>query len=136
MDDDRLSPELGRLIDTVKAAARAAGPAGWGEAVALLTGSGDIHRSGTTQGPAGRGPGGGCSAARDAVNSWGEAGGEDILAAALAWVDGTAEDALPCSSCREALSAVDPDLPLVIKRKGRWVVVPLSGLPRDSSEGA
>ena len=136
MDDDRLSPELGRLIDTVKAAARAAGPAGRVEAVALLTATGDIHRSGTAQGPAGRGAGGGCSAARDAVSAWGEAGGEDILAAALAWIDGTAEDALPCRSCREALGALDPDLPLVIKRKGRWVVVPLSGLPRDPSEGA
>ena len=31
MDDDRLSPELGRLIDTVKAAARAAGTAAAGE---------------------------------------------------------------------------------------------------------
>ena len=137
MDEDQLSPELGRLIDTVKAAARTAGSAGRVRGRRAPRRRRDyLSRRQRPRARMDDARGAGCSAAQDAVDAWRGAGGEEVLAAALAWADAPAEDALPCSSCRETLAAVDPDLPLVIKRRGRWVVVPLSGLPGSSAGDA
>lgn len=126
MDEDLLSPELGRLIDVAKAAAGEGPAESRLEGVALLTEEGIYP---------GRGEGGaGCRAALEALDAWHEAGEDALLAAAVASSDTSVASVLPCPTCRAALAAVDPELPLVIKRKGRWVLTPLSWLPPAPSE--
>jgi hypothetical protein len=129
MDEDRLSPELGRLIDQAKAAARSLGrddPAV--EAVALLTDAGEIYsgavlRSGTTV-DAGGGPDAGPrSAAHLALEKAQEAGAGEVLAAAVAAPFDPADTVLPSLLTHERLAGLDPELPLVLKQHGRWVML-------------
>jgi hypothetical protein len=153
MYEDRLSPELGRLIDEAKAAARLLGADTLkAEGVALLTGGGTIHSGATTPGAgAGQGaagahgagaasgtgagpidpPGAGAgrpplSAAELALGRARKAGDDEILAAAVAVPGAPAETVLPSAESHRCLMGIDPELPLVVKRQGRWVVLPAS----------
>ncbi len=131
MREDQLSPELGRLIDAAKAAAGRSDAGTRTEAVALLTEDVSVF-VGCTSGAA---PGT-CRAAEEALAAWRAAGGDQILAAAVASGDATLQDVEPCPSCLAALAAVDPYLGLVVKRKGRWVLVSLSDSCSDTQAAA
>jgi hypothetical protein len=122
MDEDRLSPRLGRLIDEAKNAARLLGlMAPEVEGVALLTGSGTVH-SGAVAGA----PGEAGSAAQAALDRARSAGDEKILAAAVAAPFDPADTVLPSAQSHRCLTGIDPELPLVIKQHGRWVMVQAS----------
>jgi hypothetical protein len=129
MDEDRLSPDLGRLIDQAKAAAKLLGaedPAI--EAVALLTDGGDIYTGVTLHGGAQvdstAGPGETPrSAAHLALERAQEAGAGDVLAAAVAAPYNRADTVLPSVATYERLVRWDPELPLVFKQHGRWVML-------------
>ena len=123
MDEDRLSPQLGRLIDQAKAASGHADPAApRAEGVALLAGDGSIHT-----GYASAGPGRPLLSAADAALARArDHGCEEILAAAVAVAGDPAETVLPSSGSHQILAGIDSDLPLVVKFQGRWVVLPLS----------
>jgi hypothetical protein len=113
VDEDRLSPELGRLIDAAKAVARQAAPSraeGW----AVLAADGNIYA----------GPD--AAAALDAVPG---AGAPQLLAVAFAVVGDSADTLLPRGDWRRALAGLDPGLPVVVKYLGRWVVVTLAEIP-------
>ena len=122
MHEDQLSPTLGRLIDAAKAALPGAAtsdePA---EAIALLAESGAI----STGRSAGNSSTGGCRAAYIALGAHLAAGGGQIDAAALA-AHPSRESVFPCEACLGALTELDPDLPLVVKQLGRWVLLPVS----------
>jgi hypothetical protein len=129
MDEDRLSPDLGRLIDQAKGAAELLGltdPAI--ETVALLSDSGDIYTGATLhrgeQVDPSAGPGvNPRSAAHLALERAQEAGAGEILAAAVAAPYRLADTVLPSAASYERLVALDPELPLVIKQHGRWVML-------------
>ena len=141
MDEDRLSPELGRLIDEAKAVARmAGGDAEKAEGVALLVDGGIVHSGATVYsgGPA-RGAGPALtdlpgtdsgkpplSAAELALSRARTAGGAEILAAAVAAPNDPGETVLPSAESYQCLVGIDPELPLVLKQQGRWVVLPVS----------
>ena len=128
MREEQLSPQLGRLIDAAKAALPAAGCARLeAEAVALLTEGGVIYTGCSIRDPSS----GGCGAAVLALADHRAAGGGDIDAAAFA-LGGPADSVSPCPECRRALAGIDPELPLAIRQRGRWVLVPLSAVPETS----
>lgn len=112
MDADRLSPQLGRLIDAAKADA-AGRTAPRAQGVALLASDGAIY--------VGTDAAGALAAAQ-------VSGAEELLAAAFAAGE-PEETQLPGAECREVLSRIDTELPIVAKYLGRWVTVPLSELP-------
>ena len=123
MDEDRLSPRLGRLIDEAKAAAWRAGPeVARAEGVALLTTADSVH-VGYSDGEAGSCP---VSAAGMALAAAQEAGGEGILAAAVAVPSDSSGTVPPCQESLRILAGLDPDLQIVFKQRGRWVMLPLS----------
>ncbi len=129
MDEDRLSPDLGRLIDQAKAAGRLLGvedPAI--EAVALLSEEGEIFSGATLH--YGEHPDLGAaaagtlrSAAHLALERAQEAGAGEILAAVVAAPFSLTDTVLPSVSTYERLVGLDPELPLVIKQHGRWVML-------------
>jgi hypothetical protein len=121
MDEDRLSPLLGRLIDQAKAAAAQAVPgSGPAEGLALLLADETIVSAHSV-------PGVLQSAAEQAIAQvW---AGQAIEAAAVATISPSLPTLLPSDESRRALEAVNPDLPLVVKYRGRWVVKFLSDLP-------
>lgn len=126
MHEDRLSPELGRLIDAAKAAAARVAPAfARAEGVAVLTGTGAVHAGyvgdDDSAAPA-------RCAAESALSSARRAGDGKVLTAAVAVANDPAESVFPSPDCRRSLAEVDPDLPLVVKQLGRWVMLPLSQL--------
>ncbi len=129
MDEDRLSPDLGRLIDQAKAAARLFGledPAI--EAVALLTDEGDIYTGATLHYGASLDPAAGPgatprSAAHLALERAQEAGAGEFLAAAVAAPYDPADTVPPSVATYEFLVGLDPELPLVLKKRGRWVML-------------
>lgn len=115
MDEDLLSPQLGRLIDAAKAASMQAGPAAAAaEGVALLATDGSVYCG---------------SGAQMALASARRAGTTEILAAAVAITNDPGATVLPGAESRACLAAIDPDLPLVVKQLGRWVLMALSKLP-------
>jgi hypothetical protein len=125
MNDDLLSPLMGRLIDRAKAAAvEAESGAGGAEGIALLLADETIVAAGAPNAVSGPG----CAVAR-ALEVARAQGGQAIEAAAVALSDAQSKTALPCAASREALQAIDPALPLVAKLRGRWVVRLLSELP-------
>lgn len=130
MREEQLSPELGRLIDTAKAqAAQARSHAPKAEGAALLTGSGEVFAacSGMDAGP--QAP---CAVAR-AFAAAGQTGAEGVLAIALAATAYDRTDSFrPCDECRSFLATLDPELPMVTKQLGRWVVQPLCELCPDA----
>jgi len=100
MDETRLTPQLGRLIDAAKAASREATHTARVEGIALLTSDGTVLT--------------GCT------------GSAEIVAAAVAEPDDPAETVPPTRESYRLLADIDPDLPLVFKQRGRWVLLPLS----------
>lgn len=126
MDEARLTPQLGRLIDSAKAATLTAGPATLPiEGIALLTDKESIHSGCSGGRPAQLG----ACAAEVALAAALRAGGGTILAAAVA-VDGDCGDSTSLSpESRRCLEGLNPDLPVVIKQRGRWVLLLLSQLP-------
>jgi hypothetical protein len=126
MDEDRLSPGLGRLIDAAKAAAAVGA---------------DGHTRG--EGWAFLGPGGKVHAASDAAMALAAARAtagtveepvwlvSDLVAAAFAVAGESGETLLPRGDWRFALQDVDPDLPVAVKYLGRWVVVTLGEIPPE-----
>ena len=126
MDEDRLTPQLGRLIDAAKAASlRAAETAPRAEGIALLTAGENIYA-----GCAGADPDTPmASAAAMALAAARGAGETGIAAAAMAVVNDPAQTVLPGAESRQCLADVDPDLPVVFKQRGRWVLLLLSQLP-------
>ena len=142
MNEDHLSVELGRLIDAVKAALPVPPVGSRAEAVAVLTVGGFIYSGGgpsapdrTTERSDRSGQEGRCSAAAGALSLWRKAGEEEIAALALASAESGDDDPLPCRACGSVLMALDPDLPLVVKRKGRWVAVPLGSVRAQKGVG-
>lgn len=125
MYDDQLSPQLGRLIDAAKAAAARVDPrVPRAEGVALLTGNETVHT-----GCAGADPASPLlSAAEAALASAHRAGDDEVLAAAVAVANDSADTTLLSPECYRCLVAIDPELPLVIKQQGRWVLLSLSRL--------
>lgn len=156
MDEDRLTPQTGRLIDFAKAAAaraaaegsRAPGQDASGfpralgepsqhgartEGVALLAGDGAVYAGSAMAGP-GRASAPAAaalhlSAAAAALGSARQAGCTEIVAAAVAVANDPAATLFPGSDSRRALAGIDEDLPLVVKHRGRWVLLLLSQLP-------
>jgi hypothetical protein len=133
VDEDRLSPQLGRLIDEAKTAAAALGVAtAEAEGVALLTEDGAVHSGagGRSRGAAaaeGNIPGrASLSAAGLALQNARATGDREILAAAVAAPCDSSETVLPGMESYKCLVEVDPEMPLVLKQHGRWVVLPLS----------
>ncbi len=140
MDEDRLSPELGRLIDAAKAAARTAAsgataagePAGAG---AATPGGAKAHGA---EGPT-RAEGWALLAADGRVYAEPDAtaalsaalaaGAPQLVAAAFAVAGDSADTLLPRGDWRRALTGLDPGLPVVVKYLGRWVVVTLAEIP-------
>ena len=126
MDEDRLSPRLGRLIDEAKAAARRAGlEVAHAEGVALLTAADSVY-VGYADGEAGSRF---VAAAQMALAAAQEAAGEEILAVAVASPSDPADTVLPSAESLGILAGVDPDLQVVFKQRGRWVMVSLSEIP-------
>jgi hypothetical protein len=135
--EERLSPQLGRLIDAAKAAAAQVDPTlPPTEVVALLTSSGAVHMGQTGQAaPAGRarqtGPAGvdqsevPVSAAEAARALAHAAGDYEVLVAVVATSDASQSVSPSPATCR-SLTELDPELPVVLKQKGRWVMLPLS----------
>jgi cytidine deaminase len=125
MDEDLLSPQMGRLIDQAKAVVRLAGegpsPA---EGVALLTADGSVYAecSGERQGPPQ------ASAAGRAIAAARRAGHAEIVAAAVAVPDDPGQSAPPSKASRQSLAEIDLELPIVFKDRGRWVMLALSAL--------
>ena len=128
MDEDRLNPQLGRLIDAAKAAATRAGaegsvaPAGSApldagrmraEGWAVLGVDGKVY-SGTLLASA-------LAAVRDSRTS--------PEAAAFAVAGESGDTLLPAEDWRAGADSADPDLPVVVKYLGRWVVVTLEEIP-------
>ena len=133
MEEDHLTPRLGRLIDAAKAAARAAAapaapaaedvaaparpagevgsaqPEGW----AVLGGDGKVYVGPRLAGALG--------AAQRAQTS--------PEAAAFAVVDVVGDTLLPGGGWRSEVTGVDPHLPVVVKYLGRWVGVTLEEIP-------
>ena len=140
MAEDRLSPELGRLIDVAKAAV--------GTAAAGATAAGEPAGPGDPT-PGGDMPHGAVSATR--AEGWAflaadgkvyagpdaaaalatvpAAGAPRLLAAAFAVAGDSADTLLPSGDWRRALAGLDPELPVVVKYLGRWVVVTLAEIP-------
>jgi hypothetical protein len=114
MDEDLLSPQMGRLIDQAKAAALKIDPAVSGaEGVALLAGDGSVYSG----------------AVDTALAAARQAGVAEILAAAVAVAADQDGTNFPSRGCRRSLAAIDPELPVVVKERGRWVLRLLSHLP-------
>jgi len=124
MSEEQLTPQMGRLIDAAKAAAQVGPTLPKAEGVALLTSAHAVY------------VGRACwdvlvpraSAADVALAAARRAGDEQVLVAAVA-VAGDASETIPLSpASSRSLAGIDPDLPIVTKQRGRWVVLPLSRL--------
>ena len=124
MHEDTLSPEMGRLIDAAKAAAARVAPfTAPAQGVALLTAGGQV-RSGYEGDPAATWRG----AVESALASLRRAGGGNVVAAAVAVANDIGESPLPSADCARSLAGLDPDMPVVVKKLGRWVALPVSDL--------
>jgi hypothetical protein len=119
--DDQLSPQLGRLIDAAKNALPDFRACGSYEAVALLTETGAVFtgRSAAWEEES--------AAVEAALKGYREADAGDIDAAAFA-VNASVESVAIPAGCRRVLEGIDPDLPILVKQLGRWVILPLSSL--------
>lgn len=125
MVEDRLSPELGRLIDAAKAAAAegAAAASARGEGWALLAADGKVYAGSDVAAALAAARAAGVPAADPSV------GAPELLAAAFAVAGDSGETLLPQGDWRRAPSRLDPGLPVVVKYLGRWVVVTLAEIP-------
>lgn len=125
MDESRLTPRLGRLIDMAKAASLQVDPgASTAEGIALLTERESIyvgHTGGDPDRP-------GTSAAEVALVAARRAGEEEIVAAAVAIANDPGATVTPCRESLRCLAGLDPDLPLIVKKRGRWILMIVSEL--------
>ena len=120
MDEDRLTPQLGRLIDAAKAAARAGAEGGAADgAQARAEGWAVLGEDGKVY--AGPGLAGALGYAHRARTS--------PEAAAFAVTGESGDTLLPGWDWRGEAAAVDPHLPVVVKYLGRWVMVTLEEIP-------
>ncbi len=139
MDEDRLTPKLGRLIDAAKAAARGtareAAPDGGGAA-----GQGGAAEPGRSPDVRAEGwavlgldgavyPGGTVAAASAAA----AAGHTEPEAAAFAVVGEAGDTLLPRAGWRAGMGDADPELPVAVKYLGRWVLVTLGEIPEEGA---
>lgn len=115
MDEDRLTPELGRLIDAAKTAARdaAGAAASRGEGWAVLGLDKKVYAGARL-----------AAATGEAV-----AAGTEPEAAAFAVIGESSETLLPGAGWRKGAEGADPELPVVAKYLGRWVLVTLGEIP-------
>jgi hypothetical protein len=118
MDEDRLTPRLGRLIDAAKAAAGETVPAGAAvgprsEGWAVLGLDDNVH--------AGRSLAAAIAAATAARTQ--------PEAAAFAVAGEAGETLLPAAGWPDGAEDADPELPVAVKYLGRWVVVTLGEIP-------
>jgi len=123
--EERLSPELGRLIDAAKAAAARVEPARAGtEVVGVLVSTGAVYAAyaddDRSESP--------LSAAESALALARAEGDHEVLTAVVALAHDSSESVSPSPVTRRSLAALDPELPVVVKQMGRWVVLPLSRL--------
>jgi hypothetical protein len=124
MDEDRLTPRLGRLIDAAKAAAaRARAEAGTSSEGAPVTAGGWAVLG--EDGKVYTGPR--LDGALGAV----QRSGTSPEAAAFAAVGESGDTLLPPRDWRRGVAGVDPHLPVAVKHLGRWVVVTLEEI-RDA----
>jgi hypothetical protein len=123
------------LIDAAKDAAKLFDAyAAEAEGVALLTDDGAVHsgaggRVGVATEAEGVGTGitgSPLSAAQAALEQVRGCGDREILAAAVAAPHDPSLTVLPSTGSYMCLAELDPELPLVLKQYGRWVVLPLS----------
>ena len=125
MHEERLSPALGRLIDAAKAAAARVGPTRAGtEVVGLLVSTGEVFVAPADEellGPA-------LAAAEAALALARAEGDNEVLAAVVALAHDHSESVSPSPATHRTLAELDPELPVVIKKRDRWVVLPLSRL--------
>lgn len=122
MDEDVLSPLLGRLIDAAKSSVLAAGTKRPVEAVALLLDDDTVVSAHAPVGSAGAGS----SAAEAAMAAKRQSADERQVVAAAVALSGLPAGVSSSEETRRALAALDPNLPLVVKERGRWIVRPLS----------
>jgi hypothetical protein len=125
VDEDMLSPLLGRLIDEAKAAARTDMSPQPLEAVALLLEDETIVSAYASLGGADPHSSAGDAALAKACG----AGAQEVAAAAVALSGESRQSVFPSDETRRALVAVNADLPLVVKQRGRWIMKPISQLP-------
>jgi hypothetical protein len=131
VDEDLMSPEMGRLIDAAKAAARdsagrAAGEPGTPEGTPVRSeGWAVLGRDGAVFTGPGLGAALAAAGARD-----GQAGAGSVITAAAFAVAGESGDTLlPQRGWCPAGSDIDPEVPVAVKYLGRWVVVTLAEIP-------
>ncbi len=126
MDEDLLSPLLGRLIDRAKAAALEGAPeSGEAEGIALLLADETVVAAGSPIGQQAGRP----SAAALALAIARADGGTPVEAVAIAMTGAELSTAPPSARSRDDLAALDEALPVVLKHRGRWVVRLLCELP-------
>lgn len=126
MDEDRLSPQLGRLIDSAKEAARrSTASASQAEGVALLSARECVYVGHAGEDPADPS----VSAAEVALSLVHAAGDEEVVAAAIAAADDPSATVYPSAESHRCLAGLNPDLPVVVKQHGRWVLLLLSQIP-------
>jgi hypothetical protein len=126
MNEDLLTPLMGRLIDRAKAAVvESASGAGGAEGVALLLDDETIVAAGVASDVIS----GLLCAAALALEAARAQGGQVVEAAAVALSDSSLKTVVPSAASREALESIDPALPVVAKLRGRWVVRLLSEFP-------
>jgi hypothetical protein len=121
VDEDRLTPRLGRLIDAAKAAAGEAARAPGGaapeaaraEGWAVLGVDGKVYRAPRLAAAV--------AAARTA--------GTEPEAAAFAVTGESGDTLLPRAGWRAGAEQADPHLPVAVKYLGRWVLVTLEEIP-------
>ena len=138
MHEERLSPQLGRLIDAAKAAAAQVDPTlPPTEVVALLTSSGAVYmgqtgrpapaeQAGEAEQIAGDHPEASVPAAEAARVLARAAGEDEVLVAVIAVTGDASQSVSPSPATCHSLAELDPELPVVLKQKGRWVMLPLS----------
>jgi hypothetical protein len=121
--EERLSPELGRLIDAAKDAATRVDPTKAGtEVVGVLVSTGAVYAAHADEDQSGS-----RLSAVESVLALALAEGQDeVLAAVVALAHDTSESVSPSPATCSCLAEVDPELPVVLKQRGRWVMLPLS----------
>ncbi len=130
MDEDRLTPQLGRLIDAAKAAAGGAAAEGG-------TSLGGTDARVRREGWAVLGLDGGVHAGQSLAAAVAAATATHTQpeAAAFAVAGEAGETLLPAGGWLAGAEDADPELPVVVKYLGRWVVVTLGEIPGGAAAG-
>ncbi len=125
MHEERLSPELGRLIDAAKAAAAQVDPTrARTEVVGLLVSTGVVYTAHADEDRSG----GLVSAVESALRLARAAGESEVLTAVVTLAHDLSDSVSPSPATCRSLAEIDPELPVVIKQMGRWVMLPVSRL--------